>query len=518
MNSALASISRWWESLTGSQKSMYIVMAGAVIAAAIFFVQWMGRVNYAPLFTQLDPREASGVVEKLKELNVKYQLADQGGTVLVPEEKVYELRMQMVGSGMLVGGGVGFEIFDKSKLGMTDFERRMDYLRALQEELRRTIVQVEEVEQARVHLVLPEPSVFIKEDRPASASVTLKLSPLGRLSPEQVKAIVYLVASAVENLPPENVKIIDTRGNILSDTVAVGDNSAGLTQQRMAQQEMKRAFERDIERRVQGMLERIRGQGKVVVMVSADLDFDQREITRIEYDDQGVIRTEQVRQEEGTNTGGAVGQAGMESNIISYPAQGTQGESRFNKEETNRTFEIGQTQERTVYAPGRLKSLSTAVTVDGVLDAQTEARIRDLVAAATGYQYSDDPSGRRDQITVMSMAFDNSQAAEAKKEMEAFEEARRKEERIRRYVAWGLQGLGTIMGFVVLLMIIRRIGSARSMVAVTLDEPIPVTQYMPPPLPPEEVQRREKQEKAKDIARQKPEEAAQLVKTWMAED
>ncbi|KKM12343.1 hypothetical protein SY88_04120 [Clostridiales bacterium PH28_bin88] len=518
MNSLLASISRWWGSLTGSQKSIYIVMAGAVIAAVFFFVQWMGRVNYAPLFTQLDPREASGVVEKLKELNVKYQLADQGGTVLVPEEKVYELRMQMVGSGMLVGGGVGFEIFDQSKLGMTDFERRMDYLRALQEELRRTIVQVEEVEQARVHLVLPEPSVFIQEDRPASASVTLKLSPLGRLNPEQVKAIVYLVASAVENLPPENVKVIDTRGNILSDTVAVGDNPAGLTQQRLAQQEMKRTFERDMERRIQGMLERILGQGKAVAMVSADLDFDQREITRIEYNDENrAVRTESVRDEQGSSTGGTLGPVGSDSNMVSYPAQGTQGQSNWSKTGNDRVYEVGQTQERIVYAPGRLKSLSTAVTVDSVLDVEAEKRIRDMVAAATGYQYSDDPSGRRDQITVMSMAFDNTQVAEAKKEMEALAEARRKEERLRRYVAWGLQGLATILGFILLMIIIRRIGSSRSTVSVTLDEPIPVTEYMPS-LPPEEVHRREKQEKIKEMARQKPEEVAQLVKTWMAED
>ncbi|MEW6661720.1 MAG: flagellar basal-body MS-ring/collar protein FliF [Bacillota bacterium] len=513
-------MSRWWSSLPGNRKSMYIVMAAAVIAAGFFFIQWLGKVTYTPLFTRLEPREANKIVEKLKELNVKYQLADQGATVMVPQDKVYELRMQMAGSGMLVGGGVGFEIFDQSKLGMTDFERRMDYLRALQEELRRTIVQLDEVEQARVHLVLPEPSVFIRDERPASASVTLKLSPLAKLKQEQVKAIIYLVASGVENLPPENVKVIDTRGNILSDGLDVSF-SGSISQQRAAQQELKKEFERDLERRVQGMLERILGPGRAVAMVTVDLDFNSREVTRIEYTNPGVLRSEQVREEQSSSTGGAPIPVGFDPNTNiggGYPLSENQASSAHNRMEAQRVYEIGQTQERVLHAPGKVKSLSTAVVLDGELTPEKETNIRNIVAAAIGFQNNQE---RQDRIEVISLAFNTAHLAEAEKEMAALAAARAKEERTRQWVKWGLQGLGVIFAFVLALSLLRQIShlSSGRMVAATLDEPIkPVSAYAPPPLSPEEAQKRSKQEQVRKLAREKPDEVAQLVKTWITED
>jgi len=513
-------VSQWWSALPGNRKSMYVVMAAAIVAAGFFFVQWMGKVAYTPLFTRLEPREANQIVERLKELNVRYQLADQGATVLVPQEMVYELRMQMAGSGMLVGGGVGFEIFDQSKLGMTDFERRMDHLRALQEELRRTIVQLEAVEQARVHLVLPEPSVFIRDERPASASVTLKLGPLAKLTQEQVKAIVYLVASGVENLPPENVKVIDTGGNILSDGIEVL-GSGSITQQRAAQQELKKEFERDLERRVQGMLERILGPGRSVAMVTADLDFNSREVTRIEYANPGVLRSEQVREEESSSTGGAPVPAGFEPNTTAgggYPLLENQTSSTQSRTETERVFEIGQTQERVLHAPGRVKSLSTAVVLDGELTPEKVAEIRNIVAAAIGFQ---DNQERQDRIEVSSLAFNTAYLAEAENEMAALAAARAREEQIRQWVTWGIQGLGIILAFILALIFLRRLSQLSSgrMVAATLDEQVrPIATYAPPTLSPEEAQKRGKQEQVRKLAREKPDEVAHLMKTWITED
>ncbi len=495
---------------------MYVFLVAAVLAAGLLFQHYAGRVNYAPLFTNMDARQAAGVVDKLKEMNVKYQLADQGSTVMVPREQVYDLRLQMAGSGMLVGSGIGFEIFDQTKLGVTDFERRMNYLRAMQEELRRTIVQMDEVEQARVHLVLPEPSVFVREQRAGSASVTLKLKPMARLKPEQVRAIIYLVASGVENLPPENVKVIDTQFGVLSDGVNVAEGS--LTQQRVVQQDLKREFERDLERRIQEMLERILGPGKAVAMVTANLDFNHKEVTRIEFGDQ-VERSVQVMEETGSSTGGATQPAGIDPNLgYTYPVGGG-GDSQFNKTTRSTTYEISQTQTKEIYAPGKLISLSTAVAVDGELDPAKVAVIENLVRAATGYNPNKkDPSLEPDQIIVTSMAFNNDYIKEAEQALADLGAAQRKAEQTRQWITFALQALGIILAFVLGLMMLRRRMESGRMVDITVPELIPVKQIATPALTQEDQMRKEKQDRVREMARQKPEEVAHLIRAWMAED
>src|SRR5690606_13245247 len=225
-------------------------MSLAVLVAGFFFWRELTKEEYAPLFTNLDPKTASAVVEVLEQNRIPYQLAAEGTSILVPKDRVYEIRIQLAGQGLLTNTGLGFELFDNTKLGVTEFERRIDYQRALEEELRRTIVQLGEIEQARVHLVLPEKSVFIKEERPASAAVTVALRPLAQLTKEQVRGIIYLVSASVENLPPENVKVINSKGVVLSDGVLDAD-SGTLTGLNLAQYEIKRALERDLEQRIQ---------------------------------------------------------------------------------------------------------------------------------------------------------------------------------------------------------------------------------------------------------------------------
>ena len=200
MNELLKPLMERWNKLSGTKKSISVVMAIAILLAAVFFVQWLTKVEYAPLMTNLDPKNASAVVEKLKELGIDYKLENQGTTIGVPKDKVYETMIQLAGAGILNDTGVGFEIFDQQKLGATDFDNNINLLRAMQEELRRTIVAFEEIERARVHLVLPKDSLFIEEEQPASAAITIELKPLAKLKPEQVKGIIDLVSSSVPNL------------------------------------------------------------------------------------------------------------------------------------------------------------------------------------------------------------------------------------------------------------------------------------------------------------------------------
>ncbi|MBC7337848.1 MAG: flagellar M-ring protein FliF, partial [Clostridia bacterium] len=152
-------LKEWWGGLPAARRTVLVLAAAGVLAGILFLGQWAGRERYVPLFTNLEMREAAEIVAKLKEQKVPYQLVADGTTILVPEKRVYDLRLEVAGSGLLSGSGVGFELFDKTQLGMTDTQWHLNYLRALQEELRRTIVQYEQVEQARVHLVIPQPSV-----------------------------------------------------------------------------------------------------------------------------------------------------------------------------------------------------------------------------------------------------------------------------------------------------------------------------------------------------------------------
>lgn len=512
MMGLLSRLKLWWTGLPRTRQLTYGVLIGSILLAAVLFVQLASREKFSPLFTQLEPREASQVVEKLKELKVPYKLADEGTTILVPQSKVYDLRLTMAGSGVMASlGGVGFEIFDRTRLGVTEFERQVDYLRALQEELRRTITQMDEVRDARVHLVLPRETPFLEERRPASAAVTLKLEPLSKLEPEQIKAIAYLVSGSVENLKPEDVKIIDTQGHVLSDQVMFGDAS-GLTATQLAQAEAKRRFEKDMETRVTRSLERILGPDKAVVMITADLDFDQREVTRVDYGDIGTVRSEQVIEEEGSGEGGGVPPVGDPNRepVPGYVGGGAGGESTYRKSDTTRNYEIDKTEEKVIYAPGNVRSLSVAVAVDGPLPPEQTEQIRNIVAAATGYREG------RDQIEVLSMAFDTSYAQQMEAEMAAREAEERRRELIRRYVILGSVVLGALAAAILVWVFLRRRQPAVPEEAVP--ELAAAEGYQPPPLPEEEVKRREQFRQARDLARQKPEEVAQLLRAWLMEE
>lgn len=499
---------------------MLVLAAAGVLAGILFLGQWAGRERYVPLFTNLEMREAAEIVAKLKEQKVPYQLVADGTTILVPEKRVYDLRLEVAGSGLLSGSGVGFELFDKTQLGMTDTQWHLNYLRALQEELRRTIVQYEQVEQARVHLVIPQPSVFLEEARPASAAVLLRLRPMARLNPEQVRSIMYLVASSVEGMRPEDVRVVDTHGQVLSEGVLPESAEGEATLAGARQQELKRSFEQGLERRIQQKLETILGPGNVVAMVTAELDFDRREVTRLEYDDNGAVRSEQLVQEQGTSSGGAplppVGDVNRQPET--YLQSSGAGQASYNRSQTTRNYELGKTEEKVVYAPGRLQRLTTAVVVNGPLDAGTQQQIQNVVAAATGFN-----NARGDQIAVMSMPFDRSYQAQMEQEMAQAEAARQRRENLERYLRWAMLGAALLLAFVLGLMVMRR----RRLVPAAA-ELAPAAEAV---IPLEEIQRREAEEKAavlerearnklervREIVQQRPEEAVQLLKAWLGE-
>ena len=219
----LDKLRQWWQSLRQSQRITLILGCAFILLTVAVLAQLVLRPAYAPLFTELEPLDAGKIIEELESSNTPYQLADNGKTIEVPEDMVYRLRIQMASTGVLHSSGVGFELFDQKKFGITEFEQHVGYQRALQEELRRTIVQLSEVEQARVHLVLPRESVFLDEQVTPSASIALKIRPNVNLGSDQVRGIQSLVMGSIQGLAPENVHIIDMNGNMLNDTLKTNE-------------------------------------------------------------------------------------------------------------------------------------------------------------------------------------------------------------------------------------------------------------------------------------------------------
>lgn len=487
----------------------------ALLAVLLFLAQWLGRPQYVPLFTNLEMDEAAGVVNYLKENNLPYQLQGEG-TIMVPQERVYDLRLQVAGSGLLTGSGAGFELFDQAQLGMTDTQWHLNYQRALQEELRRTITTYDQVEQARVHVVIPQPSVFITAESPAQAAVVLKLRPLATLAPEQVKSIMYLVASSVEGMQAENVRVIDTEGRVLSEGVLAGGEGGIASALTAQQQEQKRGFERQLEQRVQQKLEQILGPGNVVVMVSADLDFSHREVNRTEYGD-STIRSEQISQEQGSSTGGALPPQVGDPNRQppGYGAVTGAGDANWETNEETRNYEVDQTQERITFPQGEVRSISTSVAVNGPLAANTVQQVENIVQAAVGYQ-----AQRGDQIVVVPTAFDRTYIEEAQAEMARLATEEERQRQFEQYISLGVTAAVIIMAFLVVFTLLRRRQPQPVMeLAPSLEEMVPAE--LVPPTP--EARRiedevKKKQDHVRDIVKQHPEEAAQLVKAWLGEE
>lgn len=510
-----------WQGLTPGRRSALVAVILASMLAAGFLVQWLVKPQYAPLFTNLQQRDAAAVTEKLKEMKVSYRLTGDGTTIEVPKDQIYQLRLDLASAGVL-NSGQGFELFDQSKLGMTDFERNLDYQRALQEELRRTIVTLDEVEDARVHLVIPQPSVFLQEQQPPSAAVVLKLKPLARLKPEQVKGIMELIAASVPGLKLENIRVIDMYGNVLSDAVADSAN-APLGQKQQTQMELKRQYERDLEQRLQSMLTQILGPGKAVAMVTADLNFDQQEINQTTWGKQGALRSEEIKTEQGTSTGGAGGPAGTTGNNVPGYQAVNPANGNYNTSDTVHNYELDKTDTHTVVAPGQVRRLSTAVAVNGPVTPALRTQIQNIVTAAVGFDQA-----RGDQINVEPIPFDNSLQQQMAADMAAQQQ---RQQRLRQYLligGGGLASLALVGALFVLILRRRRRTMGEQIAAAPLPAGVPVEPLVVEPAEPVEPvdlekQRQDALRKAKldhlrEIIRQRPEDAALLLKAWLAED
>jgi flagellar M-ring protein FliF len=397
-----------WKSASFNQKLAVggFVLAGLVVIAILANVAT--RPSYVPLFAGLQQDDAAQIVGKLKEKKVEYRLASGGNAIEVPEADVYEMRLQMAEAGLPKGGHVGFELFDGNHMGLTEFGEHINYMRALQGELERTISELDSVESARVHLALPEEKLYLEEEKKPTASVVLKMRSGATLTPGQTRGIVHMVSAAVEGLPAENVRVLDTTGKLLSVPAEEGEDGAGdgLASMRL---QTKREMEHEIEGKVQTMLDQVAGPGKAVVRVDATLDFNAKDIEEAVYqpaaDGKGVLESQQETKEtyKGSGSPIATGIPGVAANTAPKPANpavNTGGNDSYERVDTNNKYQVSKKIEHSKVAPGQLTRLSMALFVDESIKSDALQSLQKAAAAAAGID-----TQRGDQVIVESIPF-----------------------------------------------------------------------------------------------------------------
>ncbi|PWH19899.1 MAG: flagellar M-ring protein FliF [Anaerolineae bacterium] len=416
-NQVFQQFNRFWSQQSGAQRLVFVlIVALALILIPLFFV-WASTPTYEIAFSGLTEEDAGQIVEQLNANNIPYKLRGVG-TILVPSNQVYEVRLMMARQGLPSSGNVGFEIFSGNTLGMTEFSQRVNYQRAIEGELERTIGSLKAVQAVRVHLVIPEKTLLSSDQNPATASVTIMEKPGMSLDAAQVRAITHLVASSVEGLRPENVVVVDVHGNMLAS--GEGAEGGSLTAQADTRRSAELAVAHQVESKVQEILDKALGPNKSVVQASVVLDWTQRETTRQTFDPtQAVVRSEQNIQEVYTTTNGSI--EGVPGATTNLPPGGEAaltggGGVTYNRSESVVNYEITQIQTHEIESPGEIQRISLSVLVDGITDTQQLETLQSVIAAAAGIDQQ-----RGDTIAVQALAFDRTYIETQTAEMQAAE-------------------------------------------------------------------------------------------------
>ena len=508
----------FWSSLQRWQQASLVGVAVLVLGGVLAVAMIAGQTAYDPIFSGLEPRDQDSVINYLKEEKIPYRTDPKANAILVPSSHVYEARIALAGKGIPSGGVVGFERFDQAKMGQTSFQEKVNYYRALEGELARTIKEINNVSSARVSIVVPEQKLFIEQQKPSTAAVLLKLKPGATFGQDQARAIVHLVASSVEGLTPDNVTLVDADGvipfeDILNDTLTVQNGNKVVLKHR----EFERDYEQELEKKIRETLEKVYGPGKVKAAVRVELDFDKRQkknrvVTPLPDKPYGVMQSVQNTEETYTGPAGITGGIpGTTTNIPGYAVNSGTGQGNANYERTDNVTNYDNTtlESQEVESQGKVKRLTATVLIDGKLNQRQIDGWREAVATAIG---ADETRG--DKLSIMAMPFDTSvQDAAA---------ARLAAERQRRMI------IG-ISSFVLLLIAVavglvlwlrrRRQAIREGRVARDIDQAPSLRELLEnPDLMTSQGELSVLEEQLRNYAMNNPEELANLIKNWVVED
>jgi flagellar M-ring protein FliF len=541
LNPVLQPVLRVWRGLSRPQQ----IGLGIILAAGLgllFIVSTVGRgADTGVAFSGLSDQDAATVVDKLKAAKIPYELTGSG-VIKVPTAQVEEAKLLLASSGL--GGkpaaGSGFELFDQNSFGQTELTQQINFQRALETELARSIDRLDAVDSSRVHLVIPKPSLFTTQQKDATASVVLRLKTGRRFDSAQARSITQLVANGVEGLKPQNVTIVDINGNTLTGDDA-SDGSARLNSKQL---DTQRNYEATVERDLQAMLDRVLGSGKAAVRVSAVMNWDQVEQTNETYTPtdptQTPVRTNHTITENSTNgAAGAGGVPGTQANngaVPTYQGAGTGSGGSTSKSESDTTYELNKQVQKVVRAPGAVQRVSVSVMLDDDPTNPTpglQQSVQNAVNAAAGIDAT-----RGDVLTVTALPFNRQ---ELQTTQQAMQDAAQQAQ-VLSYGRLGALALGPILMLVVLFFILTRGRKKEKVIEVTVAgemtadaigavqplEQTPTTPVVPgkpgkPNMPTaqpivEDPQKVYIREQIQNLGKSNPATVAQLIQTWMDED
>jgi len=405
------------KNLNKKQKIVIVASIVLIVAVISFLIVYNSsssktKNGYAILFDNLSSKDAALIVQYLDKKQIPYEIPEDG-VIEVPKDIVQKVRLDVAAQGLPKSSKVGFELFDQNSFGITDFEQKVKYLRALEGELGRTIESLEAVESATVNIAIPKESVFVEKQTPPTASVVIKLKPNMILTPKQIQGIKYLIAAAVPKMKPENVKIIDQYGNLLGENDELTQNNELLK----AEITYKKRMEKQLEDKIVSILAPVvGGKDKVVAKVNLDIDFSQVKSKLTIYSPDNVVRSEQTLEESriGYKPKEVAGVPGAVSNI--GPVQGMKNQEvkdKYSKSQTTTNYEISTTIKDVKEPLAKIKRITAAVVVDGHYKINKEGKkefiplskieltnIENLVKNTIGF----DPK-RGDSVSVTSFQF-----------------------------------------------------------------------------------------------------------------
>lgn len=476
------------------QKALVIAVPIITLGIVLTVATLAGRPTYTLLYSGLSQEDMSAVMAELDKEGVSYRVGQDGRSILVPERQARDIRLKLAAKGVPSKGIVGYEVFDKTGIGVSDFQNQVNFKRAVEGELARTIMRMAGVEDVRVNIGMPQKSIFLREEEEPTASVFIRLKPGHELTIEQVKAIRNLVSASVPRLKPKNVVVVDDRGR---DLTALLEETEDFVREK--ELKLKLEFEKRVERDVQRALEEVLGYGAVRVKVSAELDFTRREQKEEVYDPDMTAVVSQQKKKERSTTGGPAGVPGAQANVPpGVGAMAGAGQVLSEKSETITNYEVSRREVYTVDPVMKIKRLSVGIMVDANIKNLDIEKVRRIAIASAGINPQ-----RGDLITVEALPF---QKPPVEKPPPPYEQ----------YIRLALLALLVLVITAASIVILRRSLKKREEV------PSPI---LPAPTTFEAIEGveeiRMKAEKVKAVeaivktAREEPEKVAKILKSWL---
>ena len=490
-------------------KVAIIVAIVTVIIAIISLVFYSVSNKYEILFSNLDANDAQLITSKLEENKVDMKI--EGNSILVNKNEVDKLRLELAPE--ISGGSKGYELMeDGSSFGMTDEEFNIKKLRMIQGELERSIKSLEQVESARVHITPAKDSVFVKDKEPGKAAVILKLKVGGKITDKQVESIVALISGSTENVPKENIEVIDDKMNLLTKNIN-NDDSGVSSESIQSQYDMEMNYENKLKSQIEELLEPVIGKNKVNARVNVDLDFDSKQKTQTIIDPNKVIVSQETIKEYNKNNGGSTSQSHIDNNMSNTIDENSDDISS-GRDEQKTNYESGRTETTTISAPGEVKRITASVFIDGRLDDVTKTDFEKAIGAAIGFN-----GERGDEISLVGIDFDPTIKEETQSQLDEFNK-QVKREKIKMMILYSLIGLGVISVIIILIIAFKNIKNKdKRLLDVVIDEPA-VGNNIQKLNPIEFEVDNEKvhmENEIKKYAKDKPDQVADIIKSWLTE-